>query len=138
MSRMAGMRLPIRWLYPTAFWCLLLSDVAGLVYPVVWARYLALLLGCTSYGVVAVLVAFMGGPLSMVTWASAEPAYGSQDHVHFTRTGYEPLGIVLLDALLEGFDPPGSAATPATAALPSPASDEDQSEALALEDPSDS
>ena len=84
------------------------------------------------------LVAFMGGPLSMVTWASAEPAYGSQDHVHFTRTGYERLGNVLLDALLEGFDPPGSTATPATAALPSPASDEDQSEALALEDPSDS
>ncbi|MBK7772712.1 MAG: hypothetical protein IPI43_01020 [Sandaracinaceae bacterium] len=84
------------------------------------------------------LVAFMGGPLSMVTWAGAEPAYGSQDHVHFTRTGYERLGNVLLDALLEGFDPPGSTATPATAALPSPASDEDQSEALALEDPSDS
>lgn len=55
------MRLSLRWLYPTAFWCLLLSGVAGLVYQVVWARYLALLLGSTSYGVVAVLVAFMGG-----------------------------------------------------------------------------
>jgi spermidine synthase/MFS family permease len=55
------MRLNLRWLYPTAFWCLLLSGVAGLVYQVVWARYLALLLGSTSHGVVAVLVAFMGG-----------------------------------------------------------------------------
>jgi lysophospholipase L1-like esterase len=33
------------------------------------------------------LVAFMGGPLSMVAWNSAEPAYGSPDHVHFTRVG---------------------------------------------------
>ncbi len=55
------MKLSVRWLYPTAFVCLLLSGVAGLVYQVVWARYLALFLGHTSYAVVAVLVAFMGG-----------------------------------------------------------------------------
>jgi len=55
------MSLSPRWLYPTAFWCLLLSGVAGLVYQVAWARYLSILLGNTSYGVVAVLVAFMGG-----------------------------------------------------------------------------
>jgi len=35
--------------------------MAGLVYQTVWARYLALFLGHTSYAVVAVLVAFMGG-----------------------------------------------------------------------------
>ncbi|MGE4181516.1 MAG: fused MFS/spermidine synthase [Limisphaerales bacterium] len=51
----------LRWLYPTAFWCLLLSGIAGLAYQIAWARYLSLLLGSTSYGVVAVLVAFMGG-----------------------------------------------------------------------------
>lgn len=62
----------------------------------------AIELGCGFFD----LVAFMGGPLSMVTWASAEPAYGAPDHVHFTRTGYERLGNVLLDALMEGFDPP--------------------------------
>lgn len=50
-----------RWLYPSAILCLLLSGVAGLVYQVAWARYLALFLGHTSYAVVAVLVAFMGG-----------------------------------------------------------------------------
>ncbi len=55
------MSLTLRWLYPTAFCCLLLSGIAGLVYQVAWARYLAILLGSTSYGVVAVLVAFMGG-----------------------------------------------------------------------------
>jgi spermidine synthase len=55
------MSLSLRWLYPTAFWCLLLSGAAALVYQVAWARYLAILLGSTSYGVVAVLVAFMGG-----------------------------------------------------------------------------
>jgi len=45
----------------TATFCLLISGMAGLVYEVVWARYLALFLGHTSHAVVAVLVAFMGG-----------------------------------------------------------------------------
>jgi spermidine synthase len=55
------MKLSKAWLLPTAFGCLLLSGIAGLIYQVAWARYLTLLLGHTSYGVVAVLVAFMGG-----------------------------------------------------------------------------
>ncbi len=55
------MKSPERWLFPTAAFCLLLSGAAGLVYQVVWARYLALFLGHTSYAVIAVLVAFMGG-----------------------------------------------------------------------------
>ena len=38
-----------------------ISGVAGLVYQVVWTRYLALFLGHTSYAVIAVLAAFMGG-----------------------------------------------------------------------------
>jgi spermidine synthase len=46
---------------PTAIFCLLISGVAGLVYQVVWTRYLALFTGHTSYAIVAVLVAFMGG-----------------------------------------------------------------------------
>jgi spermidine synthase len=41
--------------------CFFISGVAGLIYQVVWSRYLALFLGHTSYAVVAVLVAFMGG-----------------------------------------------------------------------------
>lgn len=41
--------------------CFFVSGVAGLVYQLAWARYLALFLGHTSYAVVAVLVAFMGG-----------------------------------------------------------------------------
>ncbi len=41
--------------------CFLVSGMAGLVYQVVWTRYLALFLGHTSYAVVAVLAAFMGG-----------------------------------------------------------------------------
>ena len=47
------------------FWTILasffVSGLAGLLYQVVWTRYLALFLGSTSYAVVAVLVAFMGG-----------------------------------------------------------------------------
>lgn len=50
-----------RWLLPVAMLCLLFSGVAGLVYEIVWSRYLALFLGHASYAVVAVLVAFMGG-----------------------------------------------------------------------------
>jgi spermidine synthase len=41
--------------------CFFASGLAGLVYEIVWTRYLALFLGHTSYAVVAVLVAFMGG-----------------------------------------------------------------------------
>src|ERR1041384_815454 len=41
--------------------CFFVSGTASLVYEIVWARYLALFLGHTSYAVVAVLVAFMGG-----------------------------------------------------------------------------
>ncbi len=55
------MKLTVRWLLPTAFVCLLISGAAGLIYQVVWARYLGLLLGHTSYAIIAVLVAFMGG-----------------------------------------------------------------------------
>ncbi len=41
--------------------CFFISGVAGLIYQLAWSRYLALFLGHTSYAVVAVLVAFMGG-----------------------------------------------------------------------------
>ena len=48
------------------------------------------------------LVAFQGGALSMLQWAANDPAYASQDHIHYTRLGYQRLGEVLLSALLEG------------------------------------
>jgi hypothetical protein len=38
----------------------------------------------------------------MVQWAANDPAYASQDHIHYTRLGYQRLGEVLLSALLEG------------------------------------
>lgn len=47
--------------YPTAVFCMLFSGIAGLIYQVVWTRYLALITGHTSYAIVAVLAAFMGG-----------------------------------------------------------------------------
>jgi lysophospholipase L1-like esterase len=58
----------------------------------------ALELGCGFFD----LVAFQGGALSMVQWAANDPAYASQDHIHFSRLGYQRLGEVLLAALLEG------------------------------------
>ena len=54
------------------------------------------------------LVAFQGGALSMLQWAANDPAYASQDHVHYTRVGYQRLGEVLLSALLEGMSEPGA------------------------------
>jgi spermidine synthase len=52
--------------------CFLVSGMAGLVYQVVWTRYLALFLGHTSYAVVAVLVAFMGGLAIGNAWLGAK------------------------------------------------------------------
>jgi lysophospholipase L1-like esterase len=58
----------------------------------------ALDLGCGFFD----LVAFQGGALSMVQWAANDPAYASQDHIHYSRLGYQRLGEVLLEALLDG------------------------------------
>lgn len=55
------MTLRSKALFAVVMACLFCSGLAGLMYEVVWARYLALFLGHTSYAVVAVLVAFMGG-----------------------------------------------------------------------------
>jgi OHCU decarboxylase len=90
--------------------CFLVSGAAGLIYQVVWTRYLALFLGHTSYAVIAVLVAFMGGlalgnawsggwadrsarPLALYGWlelgiagyALVFPSY--YDLCHFTYVG---------------------------------------------------
>ena len=68
------------------------------------------------------LVAFQGGSLSMIQWAANDPAYASQDHIHYTRLGYQRLGEVLLSALLEGM--PASLEPDSTASLePSDGSD---------------
>jgi lysophospholipase L1-like esterase len=61
-------------------------------------RRVAEQLGCGFFDVVE----FMGGPLSMVRWVRSAPALGTPDHVHFTRIGYERMGEVLFQALLEG------------------------------------
>ena len=57
-------------------------------------------MGCAFFD----LVAFSGGPMSMVEWSSAEPPFGQPDHIHYTMRGYRRLGEVLLGALMEGFD----------------------------------
>lgn len=56
-------------------------------------------LGCAFFD----LVAFGGGPMSMVRWAAAEPPFAQPDLVHFTVRGYRRLGDVLLQALLDGY-----------------------------------
>jgi spermidine synthase len=55
------MKSNLRVIFALVMACFFVSGVAGLVYQIVWTRYLSLFLGHTSYAVVAVLVAFMGG-----------------------------------------------------------------------------
>lgn len=56
-------------------------------------------LGCVYFD----LVAFGGGPLSMLQWAHTDPPFAQRDYVHFTGRGYLRLGDVLHDTLLRGF-----------------------------------
>jgi lysophospholipase L1-like esterase len=67
-------------------------------------------LGCGYFD----LVAFSGGPLSLVEWAASEPAMAQPDHIHYTARGYHRLGDVLHQALLEGYEGPAQAATPSS------------------------
>ena len=57
--------------------------------------------GCAFFD----LVAFGGGPMSIVEWAAADPAYAQRDHIHYTVRGYRRLGEVLHDALMADFEP---------------------------------
>lgn len=50
-----------RPLHPLLCACVLLSGAAGLVYEVLWARYLAILFGNTTHAYIVVLATFMGG-----------------------------------------------------------------------------
>ncbi|MFC1500541.1 fused MFS/spermidine synthase [Candidatus Zixiibacteriota bacterium] len=56
-----------RWFMPAVWGAFFISGVAGLVYEVVWARYLDLVLGGTSYAHIMVLAAYMGG-LALGAW----------------------------------------------------------------------
>ena len=55
------MQKSARQVFAIVIFCFFISGMAGLIYQLAWMRYLALFLGHTSYAVVAVLVAFMGG-----------------------------------------------------------------------------
>lgn len=50
------------------------------------------------------LRAFMGGELSMLQWARAEPPMAQPDLIHLTRRGYVRMGMALVDALMADFD----------------------------------
>jgi lysophospholipase L1-like esterase len=75
-------------------------------------RRVSIDLGCGFFD----LRRFMGGPMSMLRWVAAEPAFGTSDYVHFTQAGYERLAAVLYDALLQGFE--DASPRPAAAAQP--------------------
>jgi lysophospholipase L1-like esterase len=49
-------------------------------------------------------LAFMGGELSMTTWARALPPMAKSDHIHFTRRGYTRIGMGLVDAMMADYD----------------------------------
>jgi lysophospholipase L1-like esterase len=48
--------------------------------------------------------AAMGGELAMLRWRAASPPLALKDNVHLTRAGYERIGELLWDALMQGFD----------------------------------
>lgn len=52
--------------------------------------------GCAFFDVIE----SMGGPLSMLSWARAEPPLGAKDLIHLTRPGYVLLGDRIADLLL--------------------------------------
>lgn len=56
-----------RFLLPAVWIAFFASGTAGLVYEVVWARYLDLVLGGTAYAHIMVLAAYMGG-LALGAW----------------------------------------------------------------------
>jgi spermidine synthase len=66
------MKSTSRFVFATILGTFLVSGLAGLLYQVVWTRYLALFLGHTSYAVVAVLVAFMGGLAMGNAWLGSK------------------------------------------------------------------
>lgn len=68
---MAGVNRFVSSAYALILGSFFFSGVAGLLYQVVWTRYLALFLGHTSYAVVAVLAAFMGGLALGNAWLGA-------------------------------------------------------------------
>ena len=47
---------------------------------------------------------FMGGELSMITGAAAQPAMANSDHLHLSRRGYVRMGMALTDALMFDYD----------------------------------
>src|SRR5439155_23328335 len=61
LIKFAFMQKSARQVFAIVIFCFFISGMAGLIYQLAWMLYLALFLGHTSYAVVAVLVAFMGG-----------------------------------------------------------------------------
>ena len=50
-----------RWLVAVVVVCFLISGMTGLVYEVVWSRYLGFFIGASTYAHTVVLATFMGG-----------------------------------------------------------------------------
>lgn len=65
-------------------------------------RRVAAELGCGFFD----MVRYGGGPLHMVTWASMDPAWAQEDHIHYTIRGYTRMGDVMTRALLETYEGP--------------------------------
>ncbi|HEV8307573.1 MAG TPA: fused MFS/spermidine synthase [Methylomirabilota bacterium] len=68
-----GSRDPAALLDPVLFVCFFLSGASGLIYEVVWLRWLVHLFGATTLAVSTILTAFMGG-LALGSWAAGRLA----------------------------------------------------------------
>ena len=81
--------------------CLFLSGMAGLIYEIVWSRYLALFLGHASYAIIAVLVAFMGG---LALGNLAFGAWADRTTRPLTAYGWVEIGIGLFAVLFPAYN----------------------------------
>ncbi len=80
-------------------------------------RTIAFAHGCAFFDTVH----FMGGPLSMLRWVTADPTLARDDYIHFSALGYELLADDLLFELLVGYElsaPDGAAEAARAEPLP--------------------
>jgi len=86
--------------------CFLLTGAAGLVYEVVWNRWLALVMGNTSYALATLLAVFMGG-LALGAWVGGRFAPSGRRAVRLYGFLEIALGLycLALPLLIDAFDP---------------------------------
>ena len=56
------------WISASVVACFLISGATGLVYEIVWSRYVQQLIGSSGYAHTVTLATFMAGPVGLFLW----------------------------------------------------------------------